>query len=273
MKMERINDILKNVKEFYVKYKLKYITAFLFLGFWVLYTLASPFMKLFCVDELWYYTIAQDMSFIDIIKIMHYEGHTFLWYIMIKPFTNIDIYNLPYAIKYINWIFSFLTVILFWIFAPINDLLKGLIILSFPLMVFYPVHGCPYSTGMFLLMLLTILYKKRLQKPLIYSVLIFLAANTHLMVTFCALAFAFLFSYDYIKEYKSKIKSFKNILPIAVIVLTVLSLIIQWVPVHFPTYIKILNYNKAKSLWLYIYNYESKKKAIRHFFKIDFSNT
>ena len=166
---------------------------------WVVATLFRMFNHIPWLDEAHAWTIAQDLNFVEIIKLMKIEGHTLIWYLMLMPFAKLD-WGYPYIMQILNWVFCFGAIILLWKKAPFNNLVKVLITFSFPFFTVYPILARCYSIGIFLLFLLTILFKDKLKHPIIYSILLVLCANTSVMALFGATAFGILFLYDFFRE-------------------------------------------------------------------------
>lgn len=210
--MEAIKKIFNN----------KYFGIFIII-LWMLLTLTSPLMRSYTTDEIHALNIAKNFNLFEIIQIMRAEGHTFLWYMLIKPFTYFDSL-MPWAIKVVNYIFMLSAIILLWIKAPFNNITKFAIIFSYPLLTLYPPYARPYGIGIFLLFLLALFYKKRLNHPILYSILIFLTANTSLMNFVGASAFGLIFFYDIIKEQNKKHLIYVSIIAF----ITCALLYIQW---------------------------------------------
>lgn len=166
---------------------------------WVCVTLFRMFNHIPWLDEAHAWTIAQELNLTEIIKLMKVEGHTLIWYLMLMPFAKLN-FGYPYIMQMLNWIFCFGAIILLWKKSPFSDLMKVLITFSFPFFTVYPILARCYSIGIFLLFLLTILYKDKLKHPIIYSILLVLCANTSVMALFGATAFGILFLYDFFKE-------------------------------------------------------------------------
>ena len=169
-------------------------------------------------DEAQSWLVAQNLSFPELLKYLRYEGHFFVWYTLLMPFAKLN-FPYPYTMQIINWVFALATVIVLWKKAPFNTEIKILITFSAPIFYQYAVVARCYSVGLFLLFLLLSLYKDKLKHPYLYSLLIFLCANTNICCLFPASVFGFLFFFDYIKEKKNflKYKEFYIILFITVL--------------------------------------------------------
>lgn len=225
--------------------------------FYIVLTLSHPFFYKFSHDEIHAWVIAQNFGFIDIIRLMRSEGHTFLWYMILKPLTYF--YSM-YSMKVLNWLFAFSSMLVMWRYAPFPILIKTTITFTTPFLCVYPLLARCYSIGILLLFLIATLYKNRLKRPVLFSLLIFFAANTSLMAAIPALTLGAIFAYDVIKTNSGKI-------PLFVLFLTVASLVIQWHNPIMPLYssniqfleiaetfcLKRYNFNFAANLALVIY--------------------
>ncbi len=240
-----------SLKEFCEK-KIYYFIMIVALTIYVCLTLSNPFIRNFNHDEIHAWNIASSFGFIDIVRLMRSEGHTFIWFMLIKPFTSFSIYS----IKVLNWMFTFLAVILLWIFAPFKPVEKFLITFSCPFLLIYPVIARCYGIGILLLFLVVILYKRRFDKPILFSILIFLAANTSLMAAIPASILGFIYSIEILKQ-----KQKQKILPLLILILVPISLYIQWHNPIIPFYSE--NYvfsDRVKSFFLegYLFDWCSK---------------
>ena len=87
--MEKINKFLS-------KY---YILAILIFA---LFTLFIALIKVPFWDETHAFDIAC-LKISEIFQLAKVEGHTVFWYLILKPFTNFQLY--PYSMIFINWFF------------------------------------------------------------------------------------------------------------------------------------------------------------------------
>ena len=126
--------------------------------------LTNRFFYQFSNDELHAWDIASILNPVEIIKLMPAEGHTFIWYYLLKPFTYFG-FDFVYCLKYINWVFMLGAIYLVLRYSPFNIFIKTLIIFSYPFLNLYPVYGRPYGLGIFLLLILTVFFN---QKGLFY---------------------------------------------------------------------------------------------------------
>lgn len=215
--------IINKIREFCNKYEKVINIA---LGICVIFTflylvLNNEAFGTYNKDEIHAWNIATDLNFFEIIKLMRAEGHTFIWYMMLKPFTYRPDLFFPWIIKYLNLFFVILSVSLLWFFAPINKLIKPLIIFSYPFLSCFALLGRCYGIGIFLLTLIAILYKNRLKNPVIFSILLFLTANTSFMGALAVFGICLIYTYELL--FKAR-----NIIPILIMASIPVSLYIQW---------------------------------------------
>ncbi len=180
------------------------------------------------LDEIHSWNLTQNFNLIDIARLMRYEGHTVIWYYILKPFTYFDIFY-PWIMKWLNLAFLFAGCLILWKKAPFHPFIKTLIILSAPIINIYSVIARCYTLGIMFIFLLAALYKDRLKYPIIYAFLIFITANTSLMACVGAFAFGILFFKDLVVNYaKNKTDKKSLIYVILIAVLTLITLYIQW---------------------------------------------
>ena len=152
-------------------------------------------------DESHFWIIIKNCSVAQIFELMKVEGHMMLWYLVVKPFTFLPY---PYPMQIINWLFCLCAMIVLWKKAPFNYFIKTLIVFSPVFFQLYSVHARCYSISCFFLFLICALYKERLEKPYLFFLLLFLAANTHIQTLFASSAIGILFLYDLFKEKRYK---------------------------------------------------------------------
>ena len=170
---------------------------------WCTITLIRVFFHQPWLDESNAWEIARNLQIGNFFESVKYEGHFFIWYILLMPFAKLD-FGYPYSMLMLNWLFCFGAVVILWKYAPFNNFLKTLITFSFPFLACYPVIARCYSVGILLLFILTALYKNRLKYPIIYSLLIVITANTSFVAIFGAIIFGFYLLYDLCKSKDKK---------------------------------------------------------------------
>ncbi|MBE6161637.1 MAG: hypothetical protein E7158_05430 [Firmicutes bacterium] len=142
-------------------------------------------------DEGQSWLIARDLSPIGVIKQMAYEGHSPLWYFILMPFAKLGFPVITENI--ISCLFAVATVYLILEKIECNKFYKLLFIFSGGMIFWYSVISRPYCMIPFLLILISIYYKDRKDYPYIYSILLALLCQTHMVM----LPTAFLLALDY----------------------------------------------------------------------------
>ncbi len=182
-------------------------------------------------DEAQSWLIARDLSFIDIIKQMAYEGHPCLWYLIIAPFAKL---GFPYITQnIISWIIMNISAIILLKKAPFDKVIKTLILFSAPFIYLFPVISRSYCLIPLAIFLIAATYKKRREEPIKYILSIILLAYTHVIMfgLVGALLFAFFFK-ELILNFKEKtnIEKKKIIISLIIAILGLLLLFIQLYP-------------------------------------------
>lgn len=174
---------------------------------WVLITFPSMLNHAPWFDEAHAWTIAKYINLTNWFEIAKVEGHTIIWWLLLKPFAKNDI-AYPYSMSIINWIFCFLSVLVLQFKSPFNKLTKFIVIFSTMYINYFSYTARCYSVGLFALFLLMSVYSKRFQKPILFSFILIFALNTSIMAAVGALAITVLYMYDI---FRNKINT-KNVL-------------------------------------------------------------
>ncbi len=182
---------------------------YIVLAVWTLITVLRLVFHQPWYDEAHAYMMAQQLSLIDIIAQMKYEGHTFLWYLLMMPFAKADLWY-PYPMLILNWMFIFFAMIIFWKKAPFYPITKIIISFSYPFLAQLPVVARCYSIGVLFMFILVDLYGAKLKRPIIYSTCLIICANTSVMALFSATAFGIIFVIDMIRGVLAGVVSRKD---------------------------------------------------------------
>ena len=169
---------------------------------WITVTLIRVFNHSPWYDEAHAWVISQELNLIEIIRLMKIEGHTFIWYLLLMPFAKTN-FMYPYSMLLLNWLFCFIAILILWLKAPFNNWIKFLISFSFPFLALYPVVARCYAIGIMLLFMLAAMDNKKLEHPILYSLLLVVCANTSIMAAIGATAFGIIFLYEMIKNKKN----------------------------------------------------------------------
>ena len=141
-----MNFKFENIDVFLEKY-----IPFLFIALTLLLSLLrTPFY-----DETHAFVISQ-LNLSEIFYLSRIEGHPIFWYLILKPFSNLNFY--PYSMMLINWVFASIMIFVFWKKAPFNNWIKLLLAFSYPFFQYFAVVSRPYALGVLAIFLLSIFY-------------------------------------------------------------------------------------------------------------------
>lgn len=164
------------MKEFVKKNKLNIIII-------LLYAVITFIILLFHEpwrDEAQSWLIARDLNVIDIIKQMQYEGHPYLWYLILVPFAKL---GAPYfTVKIISWLFVNITAWLILKKSPFDTLTKIIILMTAPFLYLYPAISRSYCIIPLAITLICMYYNKRHEHPVKYVISVLLLAYTHVIM-------------------------------------------------------------------------------------------
>lgn len=173
-------------------------------------------------DEAQFWLLARDASIPEILGNISKEGIPPLWQLLLKPFVML---GLPYY-PTMNIISFLLVAAAAWIFvkkAPFHRFAKYVLLLS-PVFIFcYATISRSYSLMPVTVVLLAIVYPKRLQRPIIYGILLALLFEIHVILwgMVAALSIEFLFStialYKKEKIVKQAAKSLTAAIPMLIV--------------------------------------------------------
>ena len=188
-------------------------------------------------DEAQAWLIARDLNFFEIVQQLKYEGHFLLWYLILFPFAKL---GFPFfVVNIISWLFVLIAVgIILWK-APFSKINKTLIIFSFPILYLCPVISRCYSLIPLSIVLLSIFYKDRMEKPFRYILSIVLLANTHIIMLGMVVVLSLEFIIEFIKN-KQNLSEEDRKKIIKCIILEIVLLILSGLPL-----VKALNVNKS----------------------------
>ena len=154
-------------------------------------------------DEAQVWQLVRHLNVFELLKHLVNEGHPSFFYLLMMPFAKI---HLPIIFMQIFcWLCATAGVFLFLQYSPFNKFAKFAIVTSAGFLYFFPVIARSYSILPLLVFSLAVLYPKSNKHPFIYAALIFMLANTHIiMLVFCGLL-----SLDFL--YKNLIKARKEV--------------------------------------------------------------
>lgn len=178
-------------------------------------------------DEAQAWLLARELSFVELISQMKYEGHFLLWYLILMPFAKL---GFPYiTTNIISW---FITVISAWLilrYAPFKAYKKYLFIFSFPMLYLFPIISRCYCLIPLAITLIAIFYKERKAKPIRYVLAVALLANTHIIMLGMVGILLLEFYIEQFKERKNNTKEV-NMKTVWSLILIIILLILSGAP-------------------------------------------
>lgn len=121
-------------------------------------------------DEANVWLMARELSPIELLKEIKYQGHPCLWYLLLMPFAKA---GLPFrTISFVSYFIMALAAGLFLYRAPFGKVVKAAILFSPAFTYYYAVIARNYCLIALLLMLLAIYYPKRNDKCFLFGLLL-----------------------------------------------------------------------------------------------------
>ena len=173
---------------------------------WLLIVLIAGIHHEPWADEAQSWLIARDNTSFDIItKVLRYEGHPALWYLILR---FLYLLNFPYdAIYLIPLLFSAVGVYLFMFKTRLPVIIKCLFPFTFFIAYQYSVTARSYCLLFPLLMVISVFYKYRLKRPLLYSFLLILLMSSETYNFIIAFVLFIFFIYDICESKQYNIKT------------------------------------------------------------------
>lgn len=168
-----------------------------FTALYAVFTLVTVLHHEIWSDEAQVWQIVQNVSFLGLFKHLVNEGHPSFFYLLVMPFAKIfQTVGSIIIMQIICWAFMCASVFLLLQYSPFSKFAKFAIVTSAGFLYFLPINARSYSVLPFFVFLLAILYPKSKEKPLIYSIILAITANVHvIMFGFCAIL-TILFMYE-----------------------------------------------------------------------------
>jgi hypothetical protein len=153
------------------------------------------------MDEAQPWLYGQDLSLSDLLlKYLRYDGHPPLWYLFVIPFAKS---GFPYfTVNLLSVSFSALGVFLFLRYSPFPAAFKILFPFTFFIFFQYGVISRSYSLIAPVLFCIALIYKKKLERPLLFSALLCLLASISAYTFLMSGAIFIVHLIDVAKEWK-----------------------------------------------------------------------
>ena len=200
------------------------VLKYLFFIFYIVFIIIGIYHHEPWRDEGQAWLIARDLSLLDILFQTGIEGHPFLFFFIIKPFTALPFYP---TLHIINALFMIIAVY-FIIFKSkkYNLLLLFFIIFNYIVMYEYPIVARNYGLSFMLFVLMIYFYENRYTKTTRYVLSIGLLLNTTVVGTSIGVIESFFFLYKiFSKNNNTFIK--KKLKDIIILYLFLLAILFQ----------------------------------------------
>lgn len=128
-------------------------------------------------DEIHAWLMAKELSVSELIEASRFDGHPVLWHLFLMPFAKLD-----FPIITLNIISYIVVLISTWFFLFKTNLslfFKTILVFTVPFTYIFSAISRNYCLIILLLMFIVVLYDKKRDKPILYSVLIALLVHTH----------------------------------------------------------------------------------------------
>ncbi|MBO7423369.1 MAG: hypothetical protein J6T99_08305 [Oscillospiraceae bacterium] len=131
-------------------------------------------------DEAQAWTIAKNTTLPELFADLSIEGHPCLWFLIIRPFAKLGMSFRSFS--FVSLVFMGVAAGLFLFRAPFGDLLKVIVLGSFAFCYNSPVMPRTYCVITLLIVCLAMLWPRRLEKPVLYGILIGLLFQSHIIL-------------------------------------------------------------------------------------------
>lgn len=179
-------------------------------------------------DEIHAWLMSKVYSIPELFIASNFDGHPILWHLLLMPFAKL---NFPIiTLNIINYIIILISAFIFLFRSKLSTLFKIIVLFTIPFTYTYSVIARNYSLIVLFFVILSLLYPKRYENPLLYSIIICLLIHTHSLVwgvvAGLTITFHFIEVYKYIR-YKN-VKNIKSIvLGLTLIVINTLIVIFE----------------------------------------------
>lgn len=135
-------------------------------------------------DEANVWLIARELSPLELLREIRYQGHPCLWYLLVMPFAKA---GLPFrTISYISYLIMAVTAGCFLFKAPLNRIVKAVAVFSPIFTYYYAEFARNYCLIALLLILLAMCYPKRNEKCIQYGLLLGLLVQSDAVILMAA---------------------------------------------------------------------------------------
>lgn len=155
-------------------------------------------------DEIHSWNIAKgSFGFFDLMHNVRYEGHPPVWYVIIWTISRFT-HNVVF-VQAVHWFIAVISVFLILFFSPIPLVSRSLLPFGYYFLFEYTVLSRNYAIAVLLTICICIILQKNFRyKMLLYYLLLYLLANTHLLGILMAASLHVYFLFLYKKQNKRR---------------------------------------------------------------------
>ncbi len=153
--------------------------GFLFFVFavWFTYAGASVLLHEPWRDEVHAWTMARAMTPAQLFHEMRYEGHFVPWFYLVFPFARLGFPGL--TLNLISFAIMGGCVFFLLFKSPFSIYAKAAVVLTVPMAYYYPAVSRCYCLYALCVLSLACLFRRRMERPFLYALLLGLLANSH----------------------------------------------------------------------------------------------
>ncbi len=179
-------------------------------------------------DEIHAWLMAKELSIPELIVASRFDGHPILWHLILMPFAKLGFPII--TLNIISYIIILISVWLFLFKTNLSLFFKSILVFTIPFTYAFSSISRNYCLIILLLVIIAILYNKRYNKPILYSILIALLVHTHSLAWGLVAGLTITFHFDEIILFfknKNIVDIKKIILGLGIIVISTILVILE----------------------------------------------
>ena len=175
-------------------------------------------------DESQAWTMAKNLTLVELFGVLPTEGHPCLWFLFIMPFAKLGLSF--YHFSFISLLVMTIALYLFLEYSPFSLAVKVVVMFSSIFLYYNPVVARIYSLIALIVILLSLFYKNRYDSPVLYGILIALLFQTHVV----AFGLAIGLTIDLLIEFFNNRSSRKLIISLGIILFSFICTVLEIMP-------------------------------------------
>jgi len=204
-------------------------------------------------DEIHAWLMSKELSIPQLFVESRFDGHPILWHLILMPFAKLN-----FPIITLNIISFAIVAISSWIFlfkCKLNFFIKIISLFTVPFTYIYSANARNYCLIIFLLVLISVLYKDRFKKTILYSFLVCLLIHTHSLAWGIVVGLTITFHFNEIflaVKQKNTTNISKTVIGLILIILNTILVLFQLFGTSNSNYSSFISEYLLKQLYLYI---------------------